>query len=105
MDDRPDALPHAWTRRAKLAFAVFVAIAAFFLFTEHRAHVYSALPWLFLAACPLMHLFMHGGHGRHADHRAHGREERGVDDRSAGTAAGTVNGAPRVPNRSSQDHR
>jgi hypothetical protein len=25
------------------------------------------LPWLFLAACPLMHMFMHHGHGRHHD--------------------------------------
>jgi hypothetical protein len=45
----------------------FLAIAAFFLVTEHTAHVFGALPWLFLAACPLMHLFMHHGHGEH-DH-------------------------------------
>jgi hypothetical protein len=25
--------------------------------------VLSALPYLLLMACPLMHLFMHGGHG------------------------------------------
>jgi hypothetical protein len=23
------------------------------------------LPYLFLLACPLMHFFMHGGHGSH----------------------------------------
>ena len=43
----------------------FLAIAAFFLLTEHTAHVFGALPFLFLLACPLMHLFMHGGHGQH----------------------------------------
>jgi hypothetical protein len=29
--------------------------------------VIAALPWLLLAACPLMHLFMHHGSGHH-DH-------------------------------------
>lgn len=41
----------------------FLAIAAFFLFSEHRAHALGALPFLLLLACPLMHLFMHRGHG------------------------------------------
>jgi hypothetical protein len=48
----------------------FLAIAGFFLFTEHRAHVLGALPFLLLLACPLMHLFMHHDHGGH-DHRGH----------------------------------
>lgn len=38
---------------------------AFFLLAEHRAHVLPWLPWLFLAACLLMHVFMHHGHGGH----------------------------------------
>lgn len=41
----------------------FLAVAAFFLLTEHRAHVLGALPFLLLLACPLMHLFMHHDHG------------------------------------------
>jgi hypothetical protein len=44
----------------------FLAVAGFFLITEHTAHVFGALPYLLLAACPLMHLFMHHGHGHHA---------------------------------------
>lgn len=40
----------------------FLAVGGFFLFTEHRAHVLGVLPYLFLLACPLMHLFMHHGH-------------------------------------------
>jgi len=44
----------------------FVAIAAFFLWTEHRAHVVAWLPYLLFLACPLMH-FLHGGH--HHGHR------------------------------------
>lgn len=50
--------------RSKWVFVGFAAIAAFFLFTEHRAHVLGALPFLLLLACPLMHLFHHGGHGK-----------------------------------------
>jgi len=51
--------------RSKIAWIVFAAIAAFYLWTEHRAHLLGALPFLLLLACPLMHLFMHGGHGGH----------------------------------------
>lgn len=46
----------------------FLAVAAFFLWTEHRAHLLGALPYLLILACPLMHLFMHGGHGHHGGH-------------------------------------
>ena len=51
---------------------VLLAIAAFFLWTEHRAHVLGALPWLLLLACPVMHRLMHRGHAshRHGDARA-----------------------------------
>jgi hypothetical protein len=41
---------------------VLLAIAAFFLWTEHRAHLLGALPWLLLLACSHMHRFMHRGH-------------------------------------------
>lgn len=50
--------------RSGWALAGFLAIAGFFLFTEHRAHLLGFLPFLLLAACPLLHLF-HGGHGGH----------------------------------------
>ena len=59
---------------ANTALIVFLIIAAFFLLTEHRAHLgawSSYWPYLLLLACPLMHLFMHGGHG----HGAHGHSE------------------------------
>ena len=55
-----------------LAFAIgFLLIIAFFLITEHTAHVFGVLPYLLLLLCPLLHLFMHGGHGDHADHADH----------------------------------
>lgn len=85
---------NAWTGRAKLALVVFGAIAGFFLLAEHRAHVLPLLPWVLLAACPLMHVFMHGGHGHgHSDHGGGSDEGPAVSDRqrrsgSSGGAAG-----------------
>lgn len=53
-------------RRSKWVLAGFLLIAGFFLWTEHRAHLLGILPYVLLAACPLMHLFHHGhGHGHH----------------------------------------
>lgn len=45
----------------------FLVIAGYFLVTEHWAHIVPILPWVLLLACPLMHLFMHRGHGRKPD--------------------------------------
>jgi hypothetical protein len=45
-----------------MAFLAFLSVVVFFLVTEYTAHVLGALPYLLLLACPLMHLFHHGGH-------------------------------------------
>ena len=50
-------------------FAAFAAIAAYFLLEEHRAHLFGALPYLLLAACPLLHFFHHGGHRHREDNK------------------------------------
>jgi hypothetical protein len=50
----------------------FLAIAAFFLLAEHRAHVFGVLPYLLLLACPLLHYFMHGRRGGHGGPGGHG---------------------------------
>ena len=56
-----------WLRsRSGLVFFGFAAIAGFFLWEEHKAHLLGALPYVLLLACPLMHL-LHGGHGGHGD--------------------------------------
>lgn len=60
--------------RTNIALIVFLAIAAYFLITEHRAHIsglFPYWPYLLLLACPLMHRFMHGGHG----HGGHGSKD------------------------------
>ena len=61
--------PPFWRSRGGVAFVVVVAVVGFLLFTEHRAHMLGALPFAFLLACPLMHLFMHHGH-RHGGRQA-----------------------------------
>lgn len=51
--------------RPVIATVGFLLIAAFFLTTEHRAHLFGILPFLLILACLLLHVFMHGGHGSH----------------------------------------
>ena len=57
-----------WSSRYAIGLLVIGGVAAYFLLTEHLAHVVGALPFLLLLACPLMHVFMHGGHGHHRGH-------------------------------------
>jgi hypothetical protein len=61
--------PNFWRSRYAIGLAVLGGIAAYFLLTEHLAHVVGALPLLILLACPLMHLFMHHDHGGHQHHQ------------------------------------
>jgi hypothetical protein len=72
-------------KAGRWVFAGFALIALYFLFTEHRAHLFAALPYLLLAACPLMHVFHHGHHRhRHYDNK----DEHGRDlDSNAGSAS------------------
>lgn len=57
--------PPWWRTRSGTVLCGFLLIAAFYLLTQHTAHVFGALPYLLILACPLMHLFMHHGHGGH----------------------------------------
>ena len=61
-----DHAPPFWRSRYAIGLLVLGAVAAYFLLSEHRAHFFGALPFLLQLACPLMHIFMHGGHGDHA---------------------------------------
>lgn len=63
-------------KRHRWLSIVAILILLYFLLIEHREHVWPYLPFLFLLACPLMHLFMHHGGGH-----AHGnRPEAHKDD-------------------------
>ena len=68
-----------WCSRNGLGLVVFGAVAAYFLLSEQRAHFLGALPYLLLLAFPLMHLFMHHGHGGHGRHHGPGKTQSGLD--------------------------
>ena len=70
MDHEHPEPPSFWRSPAGLALCVALFAAGFYLLTEHTAHVFGVLPYLFVLACPLMHMFMHHGH-RHGGH-SHG---------------------------------
>ncbi len=63
MDHENHDCPPFWRSPAGLTLLVALAVGSFFLVTEHTAHLLGALPYLLLLACPLMHVFMHRGHG------------------------------------------
>ena len=70
--DHPRADRSSWrsflASPAGLVLIGFLAIGGAYLWMEHRAHLLGALVFLPLLLCPLMHLFMHHGHGDHSDH-------------------------------------
>ena len=63
-----------WASRAFLVCAVLLLIVGFLLWTEHLAHALGFLPYLLILACPLAHMFMHGGHDGH-QHHGHARRD------------------------------
>lgn len=54
--------------KAVIAFLLFAGIAVFFLWAEHKVHILGALPFVLLLLCPLIHIFMHKGHGHGSQH-------------------------------------
>jgi hypothetical protein len=73
--DRPQSGGWLWSRMGFVLIA-FLAITAVLLWEEHKVHLLGAWPFLILLLCPLLHVFMHRGHGghgggaeQHKDHR------------------------------------
>lgn len=65
MDHRDFETPPFWRSPAGISLLVAVAVGGFYLLTEHTAHLLGFLPYIFVLACPLMHVFMHHGHHGH----------------------------------------
>ncbi|MFZ5548946.1 MAG: DUF2933 domain-containing protein [Pseudomonadota bacterium] len=63
--DEHDTLPSRWRSPMGIFVLVAGAVGVYYLLTEHLTHLTQAIPYLFLLACPLMHLFGHHGHGGH----------------------------------------
>jgi hypothetical protein len=51
--------------RNGIATIGMLAVLSFLVYTGHSAHLLGVLPYLLILACPLMHIFMHGGHHHH----------------------------------------
>lgn len=48
--------------RTGIATLVAVSVLGFLIYEGHGTHLLGLLPYLLILACPLMHIFMHGGH-------------------------------------------
>ncbi|MEX1238022.1 MAG: DUF2933 domain-containing protein [Pseudomonadales bacterium] len=57
--------PGYWTSLHGLAAFILIGAALYFIFVEHGEHVLPYLPFMIILLCPLMHVFMHKGHGGH----------------------------------------
>ncbi len=73
-----------WFTPTGLTALGLIGAVSYFLLMEHREHLFQALPYLILLACPLMHFFMHGSHGGHdhGDHKSDDQESfrRGYEE-------------------------
>jgi hypothetical protein len=69
-----------------------VGLLALLVTSGHGYHLLVYLPFLFLLACPLLHMSMHGGHG---GHRRHGKEEPEKDRLPVDAKATAQGGAAR----------
>lgn len=76
--ERPTEPEKPRYRAANIALVGFLALGAFYLIAEHRAHLLGWWPWLLILACPLLHVFMHGKYGGHGDHSGGPQGKRGV---------------------------
>ena len=73
-----------WKSRYAIGLLVMGAVAGYFPWVEHQAHLLGALPYLLLLACPLMHVLMHrGGHGHHSHGSHRALPGSGTEDPSA----------------------
>lgn len=63
-----------WRLPFWLGVGLFIVMATFLLWEEHRVHMFGALPYLLLLLCPLLHGLMHRGHsGSHHHGSSTGR--------------------------------
>jgi len=69
-----------WSSSKAIPALVLIGAVSYFLLMEHRQHLFQWLPFLIIALCPLMHIFMHKGHGGHGSHEGHNYTGSGNGD-------------------------
>jgi hypothetical protein len=62
MDQQQHISPSFWKTPFGIGATIAAVALSFYLWGAHKDHVLALLPFAFLAACPLMHMFMHRGH-------------------------------------------
>ncbi len=70
----------SWFSSKGIAAIAFILAITYFLLVEHRQHVVEFLPFLIILLCPLMHIFMHRGHGGHSHGGGDDAYRRGFED-------------------------
>lgn len=82
MNQNPAPLSR-WRSPMGIFMLIAGAVGVYYLLTEHLTHLTQAIPYLFLLACPLMHLFghHHGGHGGHGSHGDQSQSDAKPDKR------------------------
>ena len=68
-----------WLTPKGFAAIGLIGAASYFLLMEHRQHLFEFLPFLIILACPLMHIFMHSGHGGHS-HKGQLQDKEALDE-------------------------
>ncbi len=55
------------SRKMKIGMIISAVLVTGIVFSwgEHKVHILRYAPYMFLLLCPIMHLFMHGKHGKH----------------------------------------
>ncbi|WP_374664001.1 DUF2933 domain-containing protein [Ramlibacter sp.] len=64
-DEHASPRPSFWKSPWGVVCTVIAVAASAYLWLAHKDHLLALLPYAFLAACPLMHMFMHRGHHGH----------------------------------------
>ena len=86
MENRPwlDHRPW-WQRSSRILLIGFLAIAGFFLWTEHSAHLLGILPYALLLLCPAMMFFcMNHDHGHESGEGGGSHNPRSNEDSRRG---------------------
>ena len=77
--EQQHAHPSFWKSPFGIVATLAAIAASVYLYVVHKDHILALLPYAILAACPLMHMFMHRGHG-HGGH-SHGGSRDGDGSR------------------------
>ncbi len=72
-----------WLSPQRLAALGFIGAASYFLLIEYRQHLFAWLPFLILALCPLMHIFMRSGHNHDRHHQRYSEDNENDSNQDA----------------------